>query len=515
MPKPHSLAFGKITVIGSILIVFGLAILLFQTAPNPADPKRASIEPLHLFCAAGMRLPVEEIRRSFEEETGIPVYVQYGGSNTLLNQMQVSRKADLYLAADKSYVQIAKDSGLIKEMLPIAMMEPVIAVPTGNPKNIQSIEDLLEGKIGIALGNPDQAAVGKVAREALMVSGHWDRIKRQTSEHGVYKPTVPDVANTIKIGSVDAGIVWSSTASQVMGIEGIRVPELSSMASEITIGVSVDSKQSVAALNFARYLTGSNKGLKTFERLGYDSVQGDPWIERPELTFFSGSLNRRGLEEALKRFEMREGVRVNTVYNGCGILTAQMSTIKNPEEFPDVYMACDQYYLDNVADLFVDGTQISKTRIVMVVAEGNPKGITTLQDLTRDGVRVALGQPEQCTIGALSRRLLQTDGSYETIINNNVVTQTATSALLVPAITTGAADVALAYITDAQAEAERVDTVFIDSPLAEAVQPFAIAKNTRQTQLSKRLFETIIDARQDFELAGFDWLLQNPLARDH
>ena len=169
---------------------------------------------------------------------------------------------------------------------------------------------------------------------------------------------------------------------------------------------------------------------------------------------------------------------------------------------------CDQSYLDVVQDLFGEGTQVTKTRIVIVVAEGNPKNIQTLEDLARPGIRLAVGQPEQCTIGMLSRKLLESVGLYTKLIENNVVTQTATSAMLVPAVTTGAADAVLAYRTDTIAEAERVDAVLIDSPLARAVQPFALSRKSDQHLLGARLFETITEARAAFEEAGFDWLLE-------
>ena len=503
---PKQLNRGRIIGVTSVVIFVVLSFLLFRTEPQPAA-NNSNGRSLIIFCAAGMRLPVEAIRQAFEKECGIRVDVQYGGSNTLLSQMQVSRKADLYLAADRMYVERARELGLIREILPIAHMVPVIAVPEGNPKQIASIDQLLQSGIRLALGNPDQAAIGKAARKALVRSGHWDRLEQQAREHGVFKPTVPDVANTVKVGSVDAGIIWSATASQIDGIDGVRVPELDAGASLICIGVAADTTASADALNFARYLTGSNAGLSVFDTLGYEPLEGDPWSARPEITFFAGSVTRRGLEPAIQRFERREGVRVNTVYNGCGILTAQMRTIRNDSEFPDVYMACDQYYLDNVAELFGQGTQVSKARIVIVVAEGNPKQIRTLDDLARPGIRLAIGQPEQCTIGALTRRLLESAGLYKRLLESNVVTQTATSAMLVPAITTGAADAVLAYQTDSMAEADRVDAILIDSPLAKAVQPFAISRSSDQDLLANRLFETITEARVEFEAAGFDWLL--------
>ncbi|NQT92991.1 MAG: molybdate ABC transporter substrate-binding protein [Lentisphaerae bacterium] len=489
----------------AVITLAVLTILLLK----PQMSTRESRDRLILFCAAGIRLPIEKIRHDFERECGVPVDVQYGGSNTLLSQLQVSRAADLYLAADDAYLAIAREKGLIRETVPIAGMVPVIVVPRGNPEAISGVVDLMREGLRVAMGNPDQAAIGKHTREALRASGHWEELERHVTKSGVFKPTVPDIANTVEIGSVDAGIVWSATAAQYDGLDVVHAPELDAGASRITIGVTAWSKPAATALNFARYVAGRNRGLVTFKRMGYEPVPGDPWTLRPELTLFAGSVNRRAMEPVIRRFEAREGVRVNTVYNGCGILTAQMRTIRQADDpgFPDAYIACDVYYLDTVAELFEQGTRVSETDIVVVVAEGNPKNIRTPEDLVRPGVRVAIGQPDQCTIGVLSRRLLEDANLYQRLLKNNVVTQTATSALLVPAVTTGSADAALAYRTDTLAEAARTDVIDIDSPLAKAVQPFAIARGTQHKQLAARLFETIRGARQDFETAGFRWRL--------
>ncbi len=492
-------------IIVAVLVLIALVALLMRT-DRPATATEGKVV---FFCAAGMRLPVESIRSAYERERGVMVEVQYGGSNTLLNQLQISRIADLYLAADDAYLGIARDKGLIKETIPIASMRPVIVVPAGNPKGIHSIDDLLGENISVALGNPDQAAVGKRTRDVLRKSGHWEKLEIHTTENGVFKPTVPDVANSVKIGSVDAGIVWSATASQYDELEVIRTSELDAGTSVITVGATKFSQNAALALDFARYLAGSNRGLPVFESTGYEPVDGDPWEKHTEITFFSGSVNRGALEPIIKRFEQREGVRVNTVYNGCGILTAQMKAIDGKQEsgFPDTYMACDTYYLDVVQDLFEDGLRVSDTEIVIVVAEGNPKNIKSLTDLTRPGIRLAIGQPDQCTIGILSKRLLEDAGLYRTLLENNVVTQTPTSSMLVPAVTTSAADAVLAYRTDTLAENARLDLVAIDSPLARATQPFAVSRSTKYRQLSKRLLETIRNSQSDFESAGFIWRL--------
>ena len=88
-----------------------------------------------------------------------------------------------------------------------------------------------------------------------------------------------------------------------------------------------------------------------------------------------------------------------------------------------------------------------------------------------------------------------------------MVTQTATSALLIPNITTGSADAALVYASDAKAEANKLETIKIDSPLARAVQPYSIARSSDYKYLGRRLFETIARSRESFESAGFVWRL--------
>ena len=88
-----------------------------------------------------------------------------------------------------------------------------------------------------------------------------------------------------------------------------------------------------------------------------------------------------------------------------------------------------------------------------------------------------------------------------------MVTQTATSSLLVPSITTGTADATLAYATDTFAEGDKLTVVPIDSPLAKAVQPFSIARSSDYKHLGRRLLATIAQSREAFESAGFVWQL--------
>ena len=503
----------RIAATNPIVVLLGVAtfilVIVAWSLYQLGRPANHAQGELVMYCAAGMRQPVEEIAAEYRREFGVKINPQYGGSNTLLSQLTMVGTGDLYLAADESYLDLAAEKGLVREILPLAKMSPVIAVPQGNPKQISSVDDLLRDDVTLALGNPDQAAIGKMVRNLLTDSGHWDRIAQQMTKRGVYQPTVTEVANQLKLGTVDAAIVWNTTLAFYPTLQSIETAELNRGASNVTLGVLSSCKQSPAALHFARYLAAHDRGLPIFEKYKFHVVEGDRWESEPHLTFYCGAVNRRAVEAAVAKFEAREGVRVNTKYDGCGILTAQMELIRDEKQdlaFPDTYMACDVYYLDAVRDMFQEAVNVSDTEVVIVVPKGNPKGIRTLADLAEPGIQIATGQPEQCTIGILTKQLLESAGLSEAI-QQNVRTQTTSSALLIPLVAATTVDAVLAYATDAQAEQDRVDVIRVEMDAAKAVQPFSIARSSEQKHLSRRFYHTILEARDAFESAGFHWLL--------
>lgn len=500
---------------GTIAVLIGL---LMQGGPGEAPPEQR----LSMYCAAGLRPPVERIARMYREEYGITVDLQYGGSNTLLNQIEVNKfdTADLYLAADGSYTEQAVAQGLAAEVLPIAHMQPVLAVRRGNPKRIESLQDLLREDVSVALADPEQAAAGRAAKERLekVPAGHtnaWVQLEQHVTRFGVFKPTVNDVATDVKIGAVDAGIVWDNTVAMPKYRDDLEVADLAELAGEpllVSVAVLNSSRQPAAALRFARYLTARDRGLPVFAEAGLKPVDGDAWALRPEITFFCGAINRRALEPILREFSEREAVVVDTIYDGCGILTGRMRAIAGQRTefgFPDVYMACDVYYLENVKQWFQEAANVSAAEIVIAVPKGSDR-VKSLADLVRPGIRVAVGQPEQCTIGALTRRLLVSEGLYEQLRDKQrregeVVVEKSSSALLVPDVVAGHVDAAVAYITDVLANQDTVDIVRISSPLNVAVQPFGIARTSRHKYLVRRLFQRITRSPEVFTSAGFEF----------
>ncbi len=498
-PRPAALRGVWLAFLGSVVLFAVLVGLLLW----PSGDGAAAQGPIVIYCAAGIKPAVEAIAKEYEQKYGVQVRPDYGGSQALLARIvqngSDSSRADLYLPGDDSYIQSGRDKGLLAETLPLAHMHPVLAVVAGNPKKITSLDDLLRSDMRLAQADAKVAAIGKVTRDALHSSPHWDEIERRTS---VSRTTVTEVAGDIKLGAVDAGFVWDATVRQVPGLEVVPLPQLNGVSSSVSVAVLADCRQPAAALRFARYLAARDRGLPRFEANGFEVVAGDDWADKPQLVLYAGAMLRPAVEQTLKEFQAREGVEIVTKYNGCGILVADMKA----GEHPDVYFACDKSFMDQVSDLFVDGEDVSTNRLVILVHKGNPQGIKTLDDLGKPGLRLGVGHEKQCALGLLTQKALE-QGRIKADVMKNVKEQAPAGDMLVNQMLVGSLDAVVAYISNATGHGDELEAIPIDVPCALAVQPMAVGRESKHKQMTQRLLAALrsAESRQRFEANGFHW----------
>lgn len=491
-------------IIPLLFSVFLIAILVFMMG-NHGD-NRVAQTTLLVHCAAGIRPPVEEAAKAYEKEFGVSVQFNYAGSGALLSSLKTRNQGDIYIAADSSYTDLARDAGIVSEALPVATQRPTIAVPIGNPKGIKSIDDLLADGMRIAFANPDAASVGKTSKKLLTSIGKWDAINQSVTANGVFKPTVNEVANDVKLGTVDAGIIWNVTVNQYPELEAIPLENTDDFAKNVTIGIMTESKQPAEALRFARYLTAPEKGIPIFEKHGFPVIAGDAWAVNPEILYYSGGVNRVAIEETLAAFQQREGVSITTVYNGCGILLGQIKTGGRP----DMYHTCDASFMKGVEEHFGIPLALSKTQIVILVPKGNPRNIQSLNDLTIPSLQLGLCNEEQSTLGAMTADLLHSANIYEAV-QKNVVVNTPTADLLTTQLAVGKLDAAVVYQANAMQVADVTETIPIQQDGAVATQTIAIAQTTKYPGILSRLDATLqqTESRERFLQSGFEWFSQD------
>lgn len=456
---------------------------------------------LTVFCAANLKKPVEAIAEQYRKELGVEVSLTYGGSATLLSQLQVAKKGDLFIAADDDTLAGAKAKSLVREVLPLVVQRPVIGVAKGNPKGIKSFADLLREDVKVSLPDAGAASIGKVSKKLL--GAQWETLAKKAV---VTKPTVTEVAADVQLRAVDAAIVWDATVAQFKELEAVEIPEISKHEEKASAAVLASSTQAPEALKFARYLAAPDRGGKTFESGGFKPAGGDKWAVKPELILYSGGVNRLAIEKLLHDFADREGISINTVFNGCGILCASMKTMgdsSNPK-FPDAYYACDVCFVPPVAKYFPEAVIMTETEIVIAVPKENPHHIQTLADLAQPGLRVGLSNAEQATLGFMTRAILKSMNLYDSVMKN-VVVQVPTADFLINQMRAGGLDAAIVYKVNVIPQAEHLTAISLPAEKAKAMQPFAVRSDSGNRELGKRLLAFLKENKASFEQAGFAW----------
>ncbi len=512
-----------IVVGGSLALAAVLLALRFRPVPNPVEGRS-----LVLYCAAGLRAPIVEIGEAYQREYGIEVRAEFGGSGALLSRLKVApERADLFLAAEDSYLREARTMKLVAEILPAARQHPVIAVAAGNPKKIRTPADLLRGDISVALPNPELAAVGRAVQRVLAGTNQWEQFSArvQGPEATVsLVGTVNEAAQAVKLGAVDAALVWDATARQ-FGLEYIEPAEFVERATEeVAVGVSTGTADPTAALHFARYLTARDRGQPVWARHYLAPLDdADAWEDHPEIVLMAGAMLKPAVDEQIKEFAAREGVTIHTIYAGCGIHVAQMKALKKgetaPQRFPDAYFACDCSFMTQVQQWFEAAKNISRNDIVLAVAKGNPKQVRSVQDLTRPELRVGLGHPKNSALGAITDDLLKKIGLHEKVYRadrKQPVVHTDAGHDLVNKLRVGALDLTVVYRSNVLSHAKtgeaHLDVVEMNLSEAIAIQPYAVAKESHHKYLMRRLLEKFLSTRshERFTGVGFHWVAEEP-----
>src|SRR5262249_53428071 len=158
--------------------------------------------------------------------------------------------------------------------------------------------------------------------------------------------------------------------------EVVPAADLGGVSATLSACVVRSTTQPAAALRFARFLASRDRGAPLFGKYGFGTLNGDRWEPTPQIKAFAGAMLKPAVEETFTALRQREGVTITRVYNGCGILVAQMKASKNA---PDVYFACDKEFMTQVEGLFGKPVTVSGNQLVILVKKGNPHQIHRLK----------------------------------------------------------------------------------------------------------------------------------------
>ncbi len=259
---------GPITLFFVVLVGMGIVIMMSGIF-TPLFIQSVKSEPLprlNILAAVSLRPYVEEVADEFERTHGIIIVERhYGASEDLMTRIQFQPEhetADIYLPADDSYIEKARQKGWVKNTVPLATMKAVVMLGEGENK-IQDWPTLLEHRISLANEN---AAIGQLTREHLKKTGDWAKLEPKLV--GVLN--VAEAANAVKIGVLPAAIVWEPVAKNYPNLRRLELPELKGIEAKI---VAAGLTKKTLTQKFLDALVSPEHGLPTLKKHHFTPIE--------------------------------------------------------------------------------------------------------------------------------------------------------------------------------------------------------------------------------------------------
>ncbi len=226
---------------------------------------------LMVLSGAGLIKPMEEMRKNFENKHGIQVDVHYGSSGEIFGMVAAGQPCDVLIPGAAKYTQDALKNGwVIKETIHnLVLHVPVIAVPKGNPANIQGFEDLVRPGVKVAIGDPKAPAIGRVAKKMLKKAKLWEKVQPNIE---VYAPTVNQLLIYVALKQVEAAVIWGDLTSWAEGkgkIEVVPIEKKYNMIKTIPTAVCTKARHKERAEAFNAYVS-SPEGFRIWKKWGFE-----------------------------------------------------------------------------------------------------------------------------------------------------------------------------------------------------------------------------------------------------
>lgn len=239
-----------------------------------------------VFAAASMTETLNQIKETYEAENpGVTLTFNFDSSGTLKTQIQEGAACDLFISAGQkqmNQLDITASSDVNTERLDfvdpdtrVNLLENkvTLAVPEGNPKGIESFDQLADllknGDVLMAMGNSD-VPVGQYTQKILAYYG-LDEETLANEGKITYGTNVKEVTTQISEASVDCGVIYATDAySAGLTTVDSATPE---MCGQVIYPAAVlkTAKNPDGARKFLDYLQ-TEEAMKVFESVGFSAV---------------------------------------------------------------------------------------------------------------------------------------------------------------------------------------------------------------------------------------------------
>ncbi len=272
MALPQQTAFYLIP-----LVCLGILVGAFLWLKEPQEKDHTELPGLSLLADSSLRPAMNEIVALYQRRSGVPVKVTYNSAAELISQLESSETGDVFIPGSPFDLQQATRKGLVRNSTPFATMTPVLQVQRGNPKSIQSLDNLTGEGIRIAIANEYTSSIGRITPTLLQAQGIEPSAIREKAT--VTGDSADLIAQAVALRQVDVAINWKPVAMLYQLTESVPIPDTQNAPMTIEAALLTTARDPAAANDFIRFLSGS-ASQDILRRLNYDPAINDTPIVR-------------------------------------------------------------------------------------------------------------------------------------------------------------------------------------------------------------------------------------------
>ena len=461
----------------SLSVTMALAIALAATSckkrltgdrTTPVDP---NLPALRVVAPHVLKKGLTEIHAAFlRAYPGARIDLQVGVVDAMAKKLGAGKgEGDVLLMMDGPEMGIIRKGNLVDESRKqhFTTLETIVAVAKGNPKGIRSLEDLARDDVGtIAYADPAIDSTGLAFVNALRKKGLLAKVKSKAKV-----TTCPHTACAIaEEKQADVGVTYTPCVlfghSKMTLCLGAFLPKGEDTATKV---VSVPFKDSNHPLlrKYTDFLL-SDRAQAVFAKLAFEPVHApSPAAAQRHLLVPCGAGLRPAMDALGETYFRRTGIRIDYSYAGSGMLLSYLNFSRRG----DLYMPGESFYVDLAAERgFVKDTATAAYFLpVIIVQKGNPKHITKLADLTRSGLKVAIGEPKALAVGPVTQRIFQRAGISDRVAAN-ICMKAGCIPELANAVSMRTADAAIVWDAVAYQHTKHTDTISIPAKYNEVAK---------------------------------------------
>jgi len=230
--------------------------------------------PVLVFAGSASQPPLEEAAAAFTKKTGTPVILHLGGSGTMLSQLRLTGRGDLYIPGSPDFLELARAQNLVEGNATIlAYLVPAIIVAKGNPLGIHGLDDLARPGLRVGQADPQGVCVGLYAVEVLIANQLAERVRPNLRGQ---VESCARAAAMIPLGMADAVLgwrefaAWNPAAMEAILLRPEQVPRLAFIPAVTVRGAG----NPAGAAAFTAFLV-SSEGAAIFDKWGYLTREDD------------------------------------------------------------------------------------------------------------------------------------------------------------------------------------------------------------------------------------------------